>query len=61
MKVITSKLVALATGLALLTGMAMAQNETAPPASSPHRMHGHFMGAPEMGMMFRGLDLTDQQ
>jgi protein CpxP len=61
-KVLTSKLAALATGLALLTGMAMAQDQTAAPATGHNRMHARFMsGAPEMGMLFHRLNLTDEQ
>jgi Spy/CpxP family protein refolding chaperone len=45
-----------------MTGMAMAQDQAAPPASGHHnRMHAGFMGGPAMGMMFRHLDLSDDQ
>jgi len=55
-------LAVLATGLALLTGMAMAQNETAPPATDHYRMRpGGFMGAPEMAMALRQLNLSNDQ
>jgi Spy/CpxP family protein refolding chaperone len=61
-KVMTSKLAALATGLALLSCMAMAQNETAPAANGHRGMRGGFMGgAPEIGMLLRKVDLTAEQ
>lgn len=62
-KVMISKLAALAAGLALFGGMALAQDQAAPPAGGP-RMHGGMhlgWAAPEFGMWMHSLSLTDEQ
>ncbi|HZR66273.1 MAG TPA: Spy/CpxP family protein refolding chaperone [Terriglobales bacterium] len=63
MKFMNSRFTALFATLALCTGMAMAQDETAPPAAGPkgHAMHGHFMRGGEFGLPLRELNLTDDQ
>ena len=62
MKFMNSKLTALFVGLALSTGMAMAQDEAAPPAAGPKtHMHRHFMRGGEFGLPLRQLNLTDDQ
>ncbi|MBO0911247.1 MAG: periplasmic heavy metal sensor [Acidobacteria bacterium] len=60
MRVIAIRLAALAIGLALFAGMAVAQDQTTPPAGG-HRMHAGFMGAPGWGMLFHNLELSDNQ
>jgi len=64
-KVITARLAALAAGLALFAGMAMAQDQTAPPAAGGNRMHagmrGGFMGGPGLGLALQKLNLTPEQ
>lgn len=62
MKVMKSKLTALFVGLALCTGMAMAQDEAAPPANGPKaHMHGHFRRGGEFGLPLHQLNLTGDQ
>jgi len=58
-----SMLAVITAGLALSAGIAMAQDETAPPSTPPHHaMRGHFMGGgPEFGMFLHQLNLTDDQ
>jgi periplasmic protein CpxP/Spy len=62
-KSIKSTLAILTAGLALSAGIAMAQDETAPPPGPKHgmHMHGDFMGGPEIGMFLHQLNLTDDQ
>lgn len=61
MKSIKSTLAIMTAGLALCAGMAMAQDETAPPPGPKHGMHGAFAGGPEFGMFLHQLNLTDDQ
>lgn len=61
MKFLNSKLIAMTAGLALCAGMAVAQDETAPPPPPRHAMHRGFEGGPEFGMFLHKLNLTDDQ
>jgi periplasmic protein CpxP/Spy len=62
-KSIKSTLGVMVAGLALCAGMAVAQNEAAPPPGPKHEMHHRpFMGGgPEFGMFLHQLNLTDDQ
>jgi protein CpxP len=62
MKSMKSKLGAMAAGLAMFAGMALAQDQTAPAPTGPkHHMMRHFKGGPEFGLPLRQLNLTDDQ
>ena len=47
--------------LALVAGLAFAQQEGGPMHHGMRGMHGHFMGDPGFGMMLHQLNLTDEQ
>ncbi|HKW19388.1 MAG TPA: periplasmic heavy metal sensor [Terriglobales bacterium] len=61
MKSIKSKLAIIAATLSLGAGLAVAQDQTAPPPGPKHEMHRRFKGGPEFGMFLRQLNLTEDQ
>lgn len=61
MKSIKSTLAIMAAGISLCAGMAIAQDQTAPPEGPKHGMHRPFAGGPEFGMFLHQLNLTDDQ
>jgi len=60
-KSLKSTLGVITAALALCAGMAMAQDQTAPPPGPKHAMHRGFRGGPEFGMFLHQLNLTDDQ
>src|SRR5579884_2110246 len=62
MKSMKSKLAAMAAGVALCAGMAIAQDQAAPEAGGPkHHMMHHFRGGSEFGLPLHELNLTEDQ
>ena len=61
MKSIKTTLAAVVSGLAICTSMAMAQDQTTPPAQPAHHMHRMYMRGGGFGLPLRQLNLTDDQ